>query len=343
MLCTPCCFAPSTPFSDPTDVGRKTKDSGVDGLLIVDKPSGWTSHDVVAKCRGALRQKRAGHSGTLDPDATGVLLVGFGCVTKLLPLLTALPKTYTAEFVMGTETSTLDSSGDVLRTHDMSGLTIEEVRAASLRFLGDIEQIPPMVSAVQIGGKRLHELARQGIEIDRPPRPVTVYRYEIHCEVETGVFAVEVECSSGTYVRTLAADLGAALGGGAHLRSLRRTAIGSFLVNEGILVDDSLRDATLLSPREALRDYPIVTADAATASMVANGRMLPAIAFAAAAVGGSVNASRANQRLPGAGVPRWGVVGPDGELIAVYELAGDGLAKASIVVPARPPEVEARS
>lgn len=332
----PCCSVPSTRFADPTQlVGRKTKDSGVDGLLVVDKPSGWTSHDVVAKCRGALRQKRAGHSGTLDPDATGVLLIGFGCVTKLLPLLTALPKTYTAEFVMGTETSTLDSSGVVLRTHDMSTLAIEQVRSASLAFLGDIEQIPPMVSAVQIGGKRLHELARQGIEIDRPPRPVTVYRYAIHRQVEPGVFAVEVECSSGTYVRTLAADLGAALGGGAHLRNLRRTAIGSFLVDEGVPVDDALRDATLLSPCDALRDYPIVTADEATAALVANGRMLPAVAFEAAAVGGSINASRANERLPGAGVPRWGVVGPDGELIAVYERAGDGLARASIVIPSR--------
>ncbi len=316
-------------------MGRKTKDSGVDGLLVVDKPSGWTSHDVVAKCRGALRQKRAGHSGTLDPDATGVLLIGFGCVTKLLPLLTALPKTYTAEFVMGVETSTLDSSGEVLRTHDMAGLGIDAVRAATTRFLGDIEQIPPMVSAVQIGGKRLHELARQGIEIDRPPRPVTVYRYEIHAEVEPGVFSVEVECSSGTYVRTLAADLGAALGGGAHLRNLRRTAIGTFHVGEGVLVDDALRDATLLSPAEALRDYPIVTADAQTVAMVANGRLLPAVAFEVAAVGGSVNGTRANERLPGGGTPRWGVVDPNGDLLAVYELAGDGFAKPSIVIPSR--------
>ena len=335
MSCTPPCSVLSTPLSDPVHVGRKTKDSGVDGLLVVDKPAGWTSHDVVAKCRGALRQKRAGHSGTLDPDATGVLLIGFGCVTKLLPLLTAMPKTYTAEFVMGIETSTLDSSGDVVRTHEMAGLRIEQVRAAALAFIGDIEQIPPMVSAVQIGGVRLHELARQGIEIDRPARPVTVYRYEIHAEVEPGVFSVEVECSSGTYVRTLSADLGAALGGGAHLRNLRRIAIGTFRVDEGVPVDDALGDAKLLRPVEALRDYPIVTADASTAAMVANGRMLPAVAFELAAVGGSVNATRANERLSGAGAPRWGVVGPEGDLLAVYELAGDGFAKPSIVIPSR--------
>lgn len=329
------CSAPSTLSCRTNDVGRKTKDSGVDGLLVVDKPAGWTSHDVVAKCRGALRQKRAGHSGTLDPDATGVLLIGFGCVTKLLPLLTALPKTYTAEFVMGVTTSTLDSSGEVLRTFDMSDLRVEDVRRAAAAFLGDIEQIPPMVSAVQIGGVRLHELARQGIEIDRPPRPVTVYRFEILDEPEPGVFAVEVECSSGTYVRTLAADLGSALGGGAHLRNLRRTAIGTFRVEEGVAVDDALRTARLLPPVEALRDYPIVTADEATALMVANGRMLPSVAFEVAAVGGSVNATRANQRLPGGGAPRWGVVGPDGDLLAVYEMAEHGMAKASIVIPSR--------
>ncbi len=316
-------------------MGRKTKDSGVDGLLIVDKPAGWTSHDVVAKCRGVFRQKRAGHSGTLDPDATGVLLIGFGCVTKLLPLLTALPKTYTAEFVMGVETSTLDASGEVLRTYDMRGLTLDAVRNAAKAFVGDIEQIPPMVSAVQIDGVRLHELARQGIEIDRPPRPVTIYRYEILGEVEAGVFSVEVECSSGTYVRTLAADLGLALGGGAHLRNLRRTAIGSFRADEGAEVNEALGDAVMLSPAAALRDYPMAAADGPTAAMVANGRMLPAVAFEAAAVGGTINATRASARLPGSGTTRWGVTGPDGALLAVYEAVDEGLAKPAIVVPAR--------
>ncbi len=316
-------------------MGRKTKDSGVDGLLIVDKPAGWTSHDVVAKCRGVFRQKRAGHSGTLDPDATGVLLIGFGCVTKILSLLTALPKTYTGEVVLGTATSTLDASGDVLHTYDMSSVNIDDVRRAAASFMGDILQIPPMVSAVQIGGVRLHELARQGIEIDRPARPVTVYRYDVHDEVEPGVFSVTVECSSGTYVRSLAADVGALLGGGAHLRNLRRTAIGSFTVEEGALVDEHLGDAPMRSPAEALRDYPRVTVDATTSAMVANGRMIPSVAFEVAAEGGSVHGSRANERLPGAGTPRWAVVDNDGDLLAVYEPSDEGLAKASIVIPRR--------
>ena len=146
-------------------MGRKTKDSGVDGLLVVDKPAGWTSHDVVANCRGAFGQRRAGHSGTLDPDATGVLLIGFGQVTKLLSLLTILPKRYTGEVVLGAETSTLDSSGDVLRTYEMGAVTVADVRAAATAFFGDILQIPPMVSALQVDGVRLHELALRRPEI----------------------------------------------------------------------------------------------------------------------------------------------------------------------------------
>src|SRR4051794_38647315 len=125
-------------------MGRR-RDSGLDGLLLVDKPAGWTSHDVVARCRGALRQPRAGHSGTLDPDATGLLLVGFGRATRLLPYLTALPKTYTGEIVLGTETSTLDAAGTVTARHDMAGATIEQVRVAAATLTGEIEQIPPMV------------------------------------------------------------------------------------------------------------------------------------------------------------------------------------------------------
>ena len=317
-------------------MGRKTKDSGVDGLLIVDKPAGWTSHDVVAKCRGVFRQKRAGHSGTLDPDATGVLLIGFGHVTKVLSLLTALPKTYTGEVVLGTATSTLDASGNVLHTYDMAAVTLDDVRRAASAFVGDILQVPPMVSAIQIDGVRLHELARQGIEIERPARPVTVYRFDVHEEVAPGVYSVTVECSSGTYVRSLAADVGTALGGGAHLRNLRRTAIGSFVVEEGVLIDDALGDAPLLRPAEAIRDYPVVTIDAATEPMVANGRVLPSVAFEVAATGGSIHGRRASRRHAGGAMARWGVVGPDGDLLAVYELAGEGLAKPSVVFPIRP-------
>jgi len=150
-----------------------------DGLAVIDKPAGWTSHDVVAKARGILHNKKIGHSGTLDPDATGVLLLGVGRVTRLLRFLTALPKTYETEIVLGVETNTLDDSGVVVATHDMNGLTLEAVRAAAAALTGPILQIPPMVSAVKIGGRRLHEMARAGEVIDRPARPVTVYRFVV--------------------------------------------------------------------------------------------------------------------------------------------------------------------
>ncbi len=309
-------------------MGRKTKDSGIDGLLVVDKPAGWTSHDVVAKCRGVFRQKRAGHSGTLDPDATGVLLIGFGHVTKVLSLLTALPKTYTGEVVLGTETSTLDASGETLRTYDMSAVTVDDVRQAAATFVGDILQIPPMVSAVQVGGVRLHELARQGIEIERAARPVTVYRYDVLAEVEPGVFSVVVECSSGTYVRTLAADVGSALGGGAHLRNLRRTAIGSFDVAQGVAVDEQLGEAVMLSPVEALLDYPSAIVNEETAALVRNGRVVPLDAF-------DMRTDEPSTRKP------WAVIDAQGELLAVYEHHYDATAstpataKPMLVLPTR--------
>lgn len=238
----------------------------LDGLVVVDKAAGWTSHDVVAKCRGIFGQRRIGHSGTLDPDATGVLLVGLGRVTRLLRFLTDLPKTYEGEVVFGVETSTLDASGEVTARHDMS-VTAPDVAAAAQQLTGRIKQVPPMVSAVKVGGRRLHELARQGVEVERAPREVEVYRFDTAATDDPLVYRIEVECSSGTYIRTLAADLGAALGGGAHLRALRRTAIGSFTAAEA----NWLESLSVLSPAEALRDYPSMTVDPAD---IANGKVI---------------------------------------------------------------------
>src|SRR5215210_7897352 len=150
------------------------------GLAVVDKPAGVTSHDVVGMLRKRFDERQVGHAGTLDPDATGVLLVGVGKATRLLRFLTALGKTYTAEIVLGTSTSTLDASGVVTGTFDMSAVTVDMARtAAAEQLTGSIMQIPPMVSAVHVNGKRLHELAREGIEVERQPRPVTVYSFEI--------------------------------------------------------------------------------------------------------------------------------------------------------------------
>ncbi len=245
----------------------------IDGLVVVDKEAGWTSHDVVAKLRGRYRQKRVGHSGTLDPDATGVLLVGLGRVTRLLRYLTDLPKTYTGEVVLGVATSTLDSSGETTGEWDMGGVDLDAVRGAAVALTGPILQVPPMVSALKVGGKRLHELARAGIEVERKARPVTVHRFGVSATDQPLVFAVEVECSSGTYIRTLAADLGAALGGGAHLRNLRRTAIGSFSIDQARPLE-VLTEEHVLAPAEALRDYPSVEIDADGLVAVGFGRAI---------------------------------------------------------------------
>jgi tRNA pseudouridine55 synthase len=299
-------------------MGRKTKDSGIDGLLIVDKPTGWTSHDVVAKCRWAFGQRRAGHSGTLDPDATGVLLVGFGRVTKLLNYLTVLPKTYTGEVVLGSETSTLDASGDVTHTYDMSNVALTDVVAAAAKFVGEILQVPPMVSALSIDGVRLHTLARQGIEVERQARPVTIHGLSVDGEVEPGVFAITATVSSGTYIRTLAADIGTALGGGAHLRNLRRTQIGSFAAGDGALLDEAIGTQTLLSPAQAMRDYPSCVVDVPTEVFVRNGRVLP---FAQVWTG---------PEEPPTG--DWLVLAGDGEVLATYQRFGVEQAKPAVVV-----------
>jgi tRNA pseudouridine55 synthase len=285
-----------------------------DGVAIVDKPSGWTSHDVVAKARGILRNKRIGHSGTLDPDATGLLLLGVGRATRLLRYLTALPKTYTGQFVLGVETTTLDASGEITATHDMSGVTPDRVEAAAAALTGDILQVPPMVSAVRVGGRRLHELARAGEEVDREPRPVTVHRFDVEPVDAPGTYAFTVVCSSGTYVRSLVADLGHALGGGAHMTALRRRAIGSFAEAEA----HGLDDLVVLPPAEGMRDYERIVVDERTAVDIGHGRVL------------------GRDRLAPSGPGPWAVVDHEGRLLAVYEQHRDDEAKPAVVLAPAP-------
>lgn len=285
--------------------------AGPDGLAVIDKPAGWTSHDVVARLRKVLGTRKVGHAGTLDPSATGVLLVGVGRATRLMRFITPLPKTYTGEIVLGTETTTLDADGDVTATHDMSQVSLDAARRAAQALTGDILQVPPMVSALKVDGRRLHELAREGIEIEREARPVTVHRFDLEpVDGEPLVFTTEVQCSSGTYVRTLAADLGTALGGGAHLRNLRRTAIGSFDLTEAHPVDEPV----LLTPAEAMRDHPSVSVDADLARLVGHGRVL----------------ERSDLGVGGDGP--WPVLGPDGSLLAVYEPGSGGRLKPGVVL-----------
>jgi tRNA pseudouridine55 synthase len=215
--------------------------------------------------------------------------------------------------VLGTATSTLDASGKVTGTWDMDGVTVGDVRSAAATLTGEILQTPPMVSAIQVDGRRLHELARDGIEVEREARPVTVHRFEVGDSTDPGCFPIEVTCSSGTYVRSLAADVGTALGGGAHLRDLRRTSIGSFAADQARPVE-ALTPETLLSPAEALRDLDAVIVDAKVATEVAHGRVLE------------------QDRLGVEGAGPWPVVGEDGTLLAVYEPHRGTTAKPSVVL-----------
>lgn len=287
----------------------RRKPPTVHGLAVVDKPAGVTSHDVVGMLRRRFGERQVGHAGTLDPDATGVLLVGVGRCTRLLRFLTDLGKTYTAEIVFGTATDTLDSSGVTTATFDMSALTAQQVTAGAAQLTGPIMQIPPMVSAVKIDGKRLHELAREGVEVERAPRPVTVYRFDITPTADPLVYAAEVQCSKGTYIRTLADDLGRLCGGAAHLRQLRRTAVGSFSVDQAAPPDT----VELLELPVAVRDYPHIAVDQAAAALVGNGRVL-----------------ERDERFAGDGP--WAIIGPSGALLAMYEAHSGGTAKPSVVV-----------
>ena len=252
-------------------MARSSNPDGPHGLAIVDKPAGWTSHDVVARSRKVLGTRRVGHAGTLDPDATGVLVLGVGKVTRLLRFLSAMGKSYVGEIVFGIETNTLDSAGEVTARHDMTGLSPDAVAAATPAFVGPILQIPPMVSALKVDGKRLHELARAGIEVERQPRPVTVHALAIVPTADSLIYRIEATCSSGTYVRTLAADIGTALGGGAHLRNLRRTSVGAFCLADVIPLEE-LNAATLQSPANALRHLPALVVSPEEAVHVAHGR-----------------------------------------------------------------------
>ena len=277
------------------------------GLVIVDKPSEMTSHDVVSVLRKQLGERRIGHAGTLDPDATGVLLVGVGYVTRLLTFLSGLDKTYTAQIVLGSSTSTLDSSGAVTATHDMSNISIEDVqRVVNENFVGKISQIPPMVSALKVDGVRLHELARQGIEVERAARELTIHSFKVFGMSESGIVDVEIHCSSGTYIRSLADDLGRALGGSAHLRNLRRISVGGFLQSEC----SDLENPVVHPPITAVRTMSRVVADKQMQTMIKHGREL----------------EKFDSPAP------WVLVDEQNAVLAVYELSPSGRAKPSVVM-----------
>ncbi len=211
------------------------------GLLIVDKDAGWTSHDIVAKCRKLLRTKKIGHAGTLDPMATGVLVLGVERATKLLGLLTLTTKAYTATIRLGQATTTDDAEGEVLSTAAATHLTDVEIATHTAKLTGAIEQVPATVSAIKVNGERAYARHRAGEDVQLAARPVTVSRFDILARRDISEFVdldVIVECSSGTYIRALARDLGAALDVGGHLTALRRTRVGPFTLEHARTLDE---------------------------------------------------------------------------------------------------------
>jgi tRNA pseudouridine55 synthase len=287
--------------------------ANVHGLVVVDKSAGITSHDVVSRCRKIFGQRQVGHAGTLDPDATGVLLVGLGDATRLLRYLSESRKSYRATVCFGTATDTLDAAGTVTDTVAMH-VTPAEIERAAASFVGRIEQVPPMVSALKIDGKRLHELARAGVEVERAARPVTIHSLVIEateCNADPQTVTMVVECSSGTYIRTLAADLGVALDGVAHLQLLRRLSVGAFVEAESHTLDDVARlgvDA-VLSPAEAVRFMAVVHPSQEQRAKISNGATFASADF-----------------LPTELIEHPGpfaVVDSNGQLIAVYERRDD--------------------
>lgn len=259
------------------------------GVLIVDKDNGWTSHDVVARCRKLFGTKKIGHAGTLDPMATGVLVLGVGRATKLLGMLTLTSKSYTATIRLGQATNTDDAEGEILTQASASDITDDQIAAAVDSLTGDIQQVPATVSAIKVGGQRAYARHRAGEDVRLAAREVTVSRFAVCArrnvaasELESQEHPdlidldVEVDCSSGTYVRALARDLGVALGVGGHLTELRRTRVGPFTLDQARTLDQLATDPTLtLDIDTAIRTaFPHRTLDAQQVERLRDGGRL---------------------------------------------------------------------
>ncbi|HVV09559.1 tRNA pseudouridine(55) synthase TruB [Amycolatopsis sp.] len=287
------------------------------GLLVIDKPPGMTSHDVVARVRRIMGTRKVGHAGTLDPMATGVLVLGIERATKLLGHLALDRKTYLATLSLGAVTSTDDAEGELLSTADsgaVAAVTDERIAAGIAALTGEIQQVPSAVSAVKVAGKRAYARVRAGEDVELPPRPVTVYRFDLLAtRREAGQVELDavVECSSGTYVRALARDLGKSLGIGGHLAQLRRTTVGPF----------TIAGARTL---EQLEEKPALSHDLATAVATAFPRHDVDAATARAVQYG--------QQVRASGIEgTYGVFGPDGKAVALAVDAG-GVARSVVVL-----------
>ena len=230
------------------------------GIIIIDKPAGWTSQDVVAKLRGVLREKRIGHGGTLDPMATGVLPVFVGRATRAVEFFEHAEKEYVAGLRLGVVTNTQDSTGEILSQQDVC-VTKERLLAVLEQFKGAQEQVPPMYSAVKIGGKKLYEMARQGKTVERKPRTIEIFELEL-LDGGGAEFSIRVKCSKGTYIRTLCHDIGQALGCGGCMSALRRTSAGCYDLSQAVTLEEVLAGKQQLLPVESLFSHlPAVTAE----------------------------------------------------------------------------------
>ena len=270
------------------------------GLVVVDKPAGITSHDVVSRVRRLAGTRKVGHAGTLDPMATGVLVLGINRATRLLGHLMLTEKSYDATIRLGVATTTDDAEGEVVSTAPTDGLTDEAIRAALATFVGDIEQVPTAVSAIKVDGQRAYARVRAGEDVQLAARPVTIHTLDVH-EVRGAEVDISVRCSSGTYIRAIARDLGSLLGVGGHLTALRRTAVGAFDLDVAHTLDEL---------GEEFRFVPIAAAARATfASYDLDERRAADV--------------RVGRRLDLALTEPTAVFAPDGEFLALYEPTGE--------------------
>jgi tRNA pseudouridine55 synthase len=289
------------------------------GLVIVDKPAGWTSHDVVGKVRRLAGTRRVGHAGTLDPMATGVLVLGVEKATRLLGHLALTRKAYDATVRLGQSTNTDDAEGEITATAPpdaVAAVTDEALRAAIGRLTGRLQQVPPQVSAIKVGGERAYKRARQGEALELSARPVTVYDFVVHAVRRAGDLVdidASVVCSSGTYIRALARDLGAALGTGGHLTALRRTRVGPYDLTMARTIAQLTERLEVVPLADAVRAaFPRREVSADEARKVAHGVRLPAV---------------------GLGPGPIGVFGPDGTLLALVEEHGPVAKSLAVFVP----------
>ncbi|MEV5828416.1 tRNA pseudouridine(55) synthase TruB [Spirillospora sp. NPDC052242] len=286
------------------------------GLVIVDKPADWTSHDVVGRMRRLAKTRRVGHAGTLDPMATGVLVLGVGKATRLLGHLALTEKGYDATIRLGQSTNTDDAEGEITASASAAAVTDEALHAGVAALTGRIEQVPPQVSAIKVNGERAYKMARKGEEVELKARPVTVHGFAVTGVRRDGDLIdvdASVACSSGTYIRALARDLGASLGCGGHLTRLRRTRVGPYDLGMARTLDDLAENLEILPMNEAVAAaFPRRDVSADDARKVAHGGRLPAA---------------------GLGPGPVGVFGPDGTLLALVEEQGRAAKPLAVFVP----------